>query len=326
MALRLTIVIATYNRADYIGETIKSILPQLTDEVELLIVDGASTDNTGGVVSELIKTDIRLRYVCLPTKGGVDHDYCKAVELAEGEYCWLFTDDDFFKPGAVREVLAAINENHSLIVVNLDAYDRGMKNLLETPIKLDEDKIYSSETFESFFTDAIWCLTFIGSVVIRRSVWLAREKEKFFGTEFIHVGVIFQKPFTGTIKVISRPLINYRSGMAQWASRGFSIWMFKWPELVWSFAGISSEAKARVCERLPWRSLWTLLIYKSLGMYDLKVYRSHLKNTDATKIWKILALFIAMVPRKMVVMAHYIYSRFRGQASRAFFSASHRGA
>ena len=46
----LSICIATYNRASYIGETLDSIIPQLDDDVELLVVDGASTDNTEDVV------------------------------------------------------------------------------------------------------------------------------------------------------------------------------------------------------------------------------------------------------------------------------------
>ena len=42
----LSICIATYNRADFIGETLDSIIRQLTDEVEIVVVDGASTDAT----------------------------------------------------------------------------------------------------------------------------------------------------------------------------------------------------------------------------------------------------------------------------------------
>ncbi len=51
----LSICIATYNRAEYIGETLESIIPQVTDEVEIVIVDGASTDNTSSVVKHYIE-------------------------------------------------------------------------------------------------------------------------------------------------------------------------------------------------------------------------------------------------------------------------------
>ena len=91
----LSICIATRNRANFIGQTIESIVSQVSDRVELLIVDGDSTDNTEEVVNSYAEKYSCIRYVRLPEKGGVDKDYCKAVEMAEGEFCWLFTDDDF---------------------------------------------------------------------------------------------------------------------------------------------------------------------------------------------------------------------------------------
>ena len=110
-SLFLTICIATYNRADHIAETMESIIPQLSDDVELLVVDGASTDNTEEIVRPYADHDQRIRYVRLAKKGGVDQDYCKSVELARGKYCWLFTYDDLIKPGSVAAVLAAVNDD-----------------------------------------------------------------------------------------------------------------------------------------------------------------------------------------------------------------------
>ena len=77
----LSICIATYNRAGYIGETLDSSIPQLDDDVELLVVDGASTDNTEDVVRQFAQRETRIRYVRLSTKGGVDEDYDKSIEL-----------------------------------------------------------------------------------------------------------------------------------------------------------------------------------------------------------------------------------------------------
>jgi abequosyltransferase len=52
-SLLLSICIATYNRGGYIGETLDTIIPQLDNDVELLVVDGASTDNTKDVVRSI---------------------------------------------------------------------------------------------------------------------------------------------------------------------------------------------------------------------------------------------------------------------------------
>lgn len=322
MTKRLTIAIATYNRASYLQQTIANIIPQLNPDVELLVVDGASTDNTRDVVCEFSKNNPSVRYCLLPVKGGVDHDYCQAVAMAHGEYCWLFTDDDLLKPGAVEEVLKAIDEGHDLIVVNLDTFDKQMEKLLDTGlIKISEDRVYDQGGINRFFSDTMHCLTFIGCVVIRRAIWMEREKNKYIGTEFIHVGIIFQKPLKGTVKVISRPLINYRYGMAQWSARGFEIWMFKWPKLVWSFEGIDDSSKKMVCSREPWRSIWKLLVQRSLGCYDRAIYSKLISNTDASFLWKQFAFLISIIPLKMIRFAHRLYCFSRDQKSRDFFRA-----
>src|SRR5260370_33282350 len=152
MNLVLSICIATYNRADFIGATVGRIIPQLTDEVEVLIVDGGSTDNTEKVIHDYLQRCDRIRYVCLPVKGGVDHDYNRAVELARGEYCWLFTDDDILKPGAIQTVLDQAKLGNELIIVNAKARNLDLSVLVEEKrLTISENKTYMPDDFEKFF-------------------------------------------------------------------------------------------------------------------------------------------------------------------------------
>ena len=76
---RLSISIPTYNFGKFIGEMLDSILPQVTDEVEVLVVDGASTDDTEGVARKRQERFPLLKYYRLPKKGGIDRDMAKAV-------------------------------------------------------------------------------------------------------------------------------------------------------------------------------------------------------------------------------------------------------
>jgi abequosyltransferase len=103
--IRLSICIPTLNRGCFIGATLESIVSQSTDEVEIVIVDGGSTDNTQQVVENFQQRFRRLRYfrneadsgssnTPSPSGAGFDRDCNRAVESAVGEYCWLFTDDD----------------------------------------------------------------------------------------------------------------------------------------------------------------------------------------------------------------------------------------
>jgi abequosyltransferase len=322
----LSVCIATYNRSGYIGATLDSIVPELAEDVEVLVVDGASTDDTEAVVRGFALKEPRIRYVRLPTKGGVDQDYDRAVELAHGEFCWLFTDDDLLKPGAVLAVRGAIERGHGLVIVNAEVRDRRVATVLNRrQIRLEEDKAYPAGNADDLARDALSYLSFIGAVVIRRSLWLSRDRAAFFGTEFVHVGVLFQEPLPEPALVLARPYVSIRYGNAQWTSRSFDIWMFNWPRLVWSFPGISDDAKRQVTPREPWRNLRTLVVQRSLGSYGIQAYRKHLATARAAAPWRWCAWMIARCPRQIVVGLHYLHSRIRGPEARAGFDATIRG-
>lgn len=316
----LSICIATYNRASFIGETLESIIPQLDDDVELLVVDGASTDNTEDVVRKYAQKESRISYIRLSAKGGVDQDYDRSVELARGEYCWLFTDDDLLKPGAVAAVKAALKKGYDLVVVNAEVRDRELSIVLgRRRIIMQDNKAYAPSSMEHLFIDALDYLSFIGAVVMRRSIWLSRERELYFGTEFVHVGVIFQKPLPGPALIIAEPYIIIRFGNGQWTPRSFDIWMFKWPKLVWSFKDISDGAKLSVTRREPWRNFKKLIIQRSEGGYNLLSYGKYFSTMRVNVPWKFCAWLIACFPRRIIVLYHYFYSRIKGSESRAYF-------
>jgi len=315
----LSICIATYNRASFIGETLDSIIPQLDDDVELLVVDGASTDNTEDVVRKYAEKESRISYIRLSAKGGVDQDYDRSVELARGEFCWLFTDDDLLKPGAVAAVKAAINKGYDLVVVNAEVRDRELSVILgHRRIIMQANKVYAPDSMEHLFIDALDYLSFIGAVVISRNIWLSRERGLYFGTEFLHVGVIFQKPLPRPALIIAEPYIIIRLGNAQWIPRSFDIWMFIWPKLVWSFKDISNAAKLSVTRREPWRNFKKLIIQRNRGSYNLETYHKYFSTMRVNFLWKFGAWLVACFPRNIIFGFHYLYSR-RSPEFRVFF-------
>ncbi len=315
----LTICIATYNRSDVIGTTIESILPQLSENVELLVVDGASTDSTEAVMNNYVGRSPFIRYIRLEKKGGVDQDYDRTVHEARGEFCWLFTDDDILVPGAVAKVLSAISMQYDVIIVNSQVCNRDLSIILQDR-RLDvlEDKAYSVKDKEQFFIDSIGYLSFIGALVIKKSLWQQRDRKSYYGTEFIHVGVLFQKPIDDSILIIAEPLIKIRYGNAQWSSRSFEIWNFQWPKLVWSFKEYSDASKARAARKEPWRNYKDLIIHRSEGGYTYRMYKKHFSGLPLSPIWKLGALIIALTPGKLIYWFYYLYSR-RNSYRRNFF-------
>ncbi len=294
--MRLSICVTTYNRADVIGETLASILGQLTDGVELLVVDGASTDATEAVVRALLVERGDCRYVRLPKRGGLDQDYATAVELARGEYCWLMTDDDVLKPHAIDRVLQRLRGGPDLLVTNAEVAGPDLRTtLLERKLDIGEDRDIGPGRNSDLLRVAGDLLTFIGAVVIRRSLWLARDPSRYFGTEFVHVGVIFQAPLRRAL-VIAEPLVRIRYGRAGWSTRAFEVWMMKWPRLVWSLPGVDEDAKEAVTPREPWRKMRPLVNLKAQGCYRLEEYRRWLRPLAMGRITRLRLVALAACP------------------------------
>lgn len=314
--IKLSICIATFNRAKFIGETLNSISPQLTSVVELIVLDGASSDETFDVMSGYVERFSKIRYFREERNSGLDRDYDKAVNYARGEYCWLMTDDDLLRPGAVNRVLKEISESIDLVIVNSEVRTVDLSIVLSPcllPAKGPTE--YSKTKAGCFFSEIGGYLSFIGAVVIKRNLWLARERENYFGTLFIHVGVIFQEPIEYTI-VIREPLIVIRYGNAMWTPRGFEIWMSKWPGLVWSFRNYSDTEKSRICFREPWRELKKLVFYRSIGSYKTTDYYKFIAQS-ASPIRKVISYGVACIPIRLANLVATLYCAFINKKARA---------
>jgi len=313
MLTKLSICIATYNRGEFIGETLDSILIQMLPGVELLVVDGASPDSTPEVMKGYLSRYPNVRYFREQENSGIDGDYDKAVNYAKGDYCWLMSDDDLLNPGAIECVLSALDENSDLIVVNTEIWNSNFsKKLLDRRLTMTKDAEYGKEDNEQFFIKTANQLGFIGCVVINRNYWLSRNRASFYGTMFVHVGVIFQHPAVETAKVIADPLIAIRDGNATWTARTFEVWAIKWPELIWSFSDFSDTAKQSVCPRQQWRRFKFLFYLRAMGSYSLPEFQELISPRAKGFTW-VQAYAVAIFPGKaanlMVVLYYILFKR-----------------
>lgn len=318
MTYKLSICIPTLNRAQFIGETLDSIVVQLTEEVEVVIVDGGSVDETEAVVRRYQTRFPQVRYVrktsdgATPSNSGFDRDCHHAVELARARYCWLMTDDDLLAEGAIQRILRELDAGYALIVASVEIRDKSLRRVLAARRPdLAEDRRFGSATWDEFVAVAGKHLTFVGAVVVDRNFWLGRIRERYFGTGFVHVGVIFDRPIEGSILLVSQPLVIIRMGNAQWSSRAFQIWMFGWPELIWSFSGIPDDVKKRITARHPWDNLKVLLAQRTFGTYSLREYRLFLRHCFTSKPRRLAAWSISVVPRLLLLPLAWLYAMTR---------------
>ena len=116
--VKLSICIPTYNRANFIEETIQSILSQATSEIEIVVSDNCSEDNTENIIRRIQKESNQITYFRWNENQGADLNYLKVVELAKGQYCWLLGSDDLLLPGSIDKILKEINFGYDIYLCN----------------------------------------------------------------------------------------------------------------------------------------------------------------------------------------------------------------
>ncbi len=294
----LSICISTYNRAGFISETIESILPQLSSEVELLVVNNNSTDCTDKIIVEKFSHCANFKYVTFDTQYGFDRNYNRVVETSDAEFCWLFSDDDLIKPGAVDYALKILKTNkYDFVVVNGEERNKDLSRVLvKRRIGFLNDVIYPAENFSNMFVELNIQLNFIGANIIRRSIWVEREKEKYFGTEFSYVGVIFQKKLEKSTYFVSEPYVIIRMGNGRITKRLFDVWVINWPNMVYSLDAVSVDDKRKITPPCVWKNLKVLLINRFSGGYSFVHFKEYILNSDMTYVRKVSAFLILLIP------------------------------
>jgi glycosyltransferase involved in cell wall biosynthesis len=107
---QISFVIPCYNLGHFLVECVDSILKQTYSNLEVLIMDDCSPDNTMEV-SQSFK-DLRVRYVRNHRNLGPLRNYNAGISLSQGKYVWLISADDYLKSRNIAEKYVALMESH----------------------------------------------------------------------------------------------------------------------------------------------------------------------------------------------------------------------
>lgn len=124
----VSIITPSYNCADYIVDTIKSIQAQTYSNWELLITDDCSTDNSLEVISEYCSRDPRIKLFRLGKNSGAGIARNNSIKSAKGRYIAFCDSDDRWYPEKLAEQLKFMNdENCALSYTSYDVCDEAGK-------------------------------------------------------------------------------------------------------------------------------------------------------------------------------------------------------
>lgn len=303
----LSICIATLNRCDYLVQTVEKFSEQMIPGVEVVVFDGGSTDGTPLALQALAGQYPWLKYLRQSVNSGLDQDYDQCVRQANGQYAWLFSDDDWPTDGALEKIVDACGQGHSFIFVDAEIRDKEMREILHSGrLKLAHDSVLDAHQMDQIFVTTAPALSFIGSCVLKRELWLRCDLKPFYGWMFPHLPPLFDMPLPNSACLLSRPMVSIRQGNATWTAKSFKIWMFLWPEIIWKLNAISASAKQKVTPRHPWKRLSMLMWQRAKGVYDYSQYKNLLKPLASTFLDKTALLGISIIPGEIALVVALI--------------------
>lgn len=159
----ISVVIPTYNRQDYILESIRTVQAQTYANIEILVVDDCSTDNTLDVLKTV--ADERLRILQLPRNSGGGAARNFGIDGAKGEYIAFLDSDDIWLPAKLdiqMQRLLAAHDQKVIVYTNIIEDRDGIETpVINAPIKPGQNAC------EYLFLN--W-----GKAFIQTSSWLMR--------------------------------------------------------------------------------------------------------------------------------------------------------
>jgi succinoglycan biosynthesis protein ExoO len=115
---KVSIITPAYNTSKYVEKAIKSALAQVEQNIEVIVVDDASTDNTVEVVNSF--SDPRIKLLVNESNQGPSYSRNRALKEAKGEWVALLDSDDWYAPKRLERLLqVAEKENADLIADDL---------------------------------------------------------------------------------------------------------------------------------------------------------------------------------------------------------------
>ena len=222
----VSVIIPAYNHAKYVQETIKSVVNQTYNNIELIIIDDGSKDDTWQKIQEISEVCKRRFCRCVFQKQhnqGTSITLNKAVPLCTGKYVAIIASDDIYLPNCIEEQVKVMEENPNIVQtlpdnISIDDKGRPFKGFkydnktfnLRSEYWLAEYPFFDllSEDFHSYKN------------ILEKDFWsngfLLRKEaiDKFFPIPIVKMSedyyINLQLAKLGLVKFINKPLCLYR--------------------------------------------------------------------------------------------------------------------
>lgn len=217
----ISIIIPVYNVEEYLNQCLDSIINQSYNNLEIIIIDDGSTDNSSKICDEFAIKDNRIK-VIHKSNGGLSDARNIGIENSNGKYIFFVDSDDFIDNIMIEKLYKLIKANDADIsMCNFTYYynDDLKHELIESPVK--NDILNRQEAIDKLFEEKNWFYVVAWNKLYKKEIW----DDIKFPKGYIHEDeAVIHKVFMKCNKIVttSESLYFYRQVKGSIMNSGFN--------------------------------------------------------------------------------------------------------
>ncbi len=335
----VSIVVPVYNAEQYLQESVKSLFDQTYSNIEIILIDDGSSDDSLKKCDELALCDPRCR-VIHKENAGVSHTRNLGIKEAKGEYIMFFDSDDFLEKNAVEICVTQMKKDGTDAVffgMFFDTYRDGVCIKQEKRCVSHDEIIYKTDILDRIillernnYMSPVWNKLIKKSVLeknsIRFNVNLTNYEDYLFSLQLLNV--------FDSISVISNSLYHYvrkeRVGLSRRYVDGYECKMeilISEADVAFNKLGFSSREAAEYKKAIYiyWTTLALMNFSKKQASFKIRVkdIYNYIKlpvvkkrlNAEYTtnKFAKILCFFVKHNMAKTICLLCTLKIKYKGK-------------
>lgn len=287
----------TYNGAQYLKQTLESLLSQNHSDFEIIICDDNSTDNTLEIVKSF--NDVRIKIFAFDKNIGYPGNLNRCLEKASGEIIFLMGQDDvLLSNGIFKKVMELFEEHPDVGALTRPYYwfDKEVNTpvRIKTGLDLDNDKIVNITDDYKKIIRVFDSLDQLSGLALRRKFISRNFHPDIFPSHiypwaeiFKNHPIMFLKDYTVAVRIASSQSRNLssvynKSPLQSWVEMFTSVfsedkfenlrqWMIK-NFVAKNYIGLVQIKNYAANQKYLWREIWLLVKYRPQNLYNLKFW------------------------------------------------------
>jgi len=315
----LTIAIPTYNRKDFLKECLDHVIPQVDDDIEVIVCDNASEDGTYEFMEEVCNKYNFIRYIKNEKNIGPDGNFLKCLREGEGKFIHILSDDDILLDRSINKIKECILncEEISFIYLNSTGFegDFELSKCKKSVLDLNEDMYFENK---NLFIEYIGIYaTFISAMIFNKDLFRCIDNpEQYLDTYLFQTHILFKLiSMKGKILVISKSCIAARGGNGGGYNL-YKVFAYYWKKVLFD-TGLKSGFSNQTLKKVYGNTIkiflrnWTIHMKISNTKYDSTGYGLVFRETyKYPAAWLYLYPFIIM-PSSIIYILKKIHKKVK---------------